>query len=41
MQFTVSKECIGCRSCVYVADSNFDINDDNIAYRKKQRREIL
>ena len=35
-QFTVSDECIGCRACVEVADVNFDINDDNIAYLKKQ-----
>ncbi len=35
-QFTVSDECIGCRACVEVADVNFDINDHNIAYLKKQ-----
>ncbi|RLD52837.1 MAG: hypothetical protein DRJ05_17075 [Bacteroidetes bacterium] len=35
-QFSVSDECIGCRACVEVADINFDINDDNIAYLKKQ-----
>ena len=35
-QFEVSAECIGCRACVDVAESNFDINDNNIAFLKKQ-----
>ncbi len=35
-QFEVSDECIGCMACVDVADANFDINDDNIAFLKKQ-----
>ncbi len=35
-QFEVSDECIGCRACVDVAESNFDINDNNIAFLKKQ-----
>ena len=36
LRFLVSEECIGCRACVDVADANFDINDDNIAFLKKQ-----
>jgi len=36
LKFVVSDECIGCRACVDVADSNFDMNDDNIAFLKKQ-----
>ncbi len=35
-KFTVSEECIACRACVEVAESNFDINDQNKAYLKKQ-----
>ena len=35
-KYKVSKECIGCRACVEVAGDNFEINDDNIAYLKKQ-----
>ncbi len=35
-KYTVSEECIACRACVDVADSNFEINDKNIAYLKKQ-----
>ena len=34
--FKVSDECIGCKACVGVAESNFDMNDDNIAFLKKQ-----
>ena len=35
-KFKVTDECIGCRACVGVAPDNFDINDENIAYLKKQ-----
>ena len=35
-KYKVSEECIGCRACVEVADDNFEINDDNLAYLKKQ-----
>jgi NitT/TauT family transport system substrate-binding protein len=35
-KYTVSKECISCRACVEVAEDNFDMNDDNKAYLKKQ-----
>jgi len=35
-KYKVSEECIGCRACVEVAGDNFEINDDNIAYLKKQ-----
>ena len=34
--FKVSDECIGCKACVGVAESNFDMNDENIAFLKKQ-----
>ena len=34
-RYYVSKECIGCRACVGVAQNNFDINN-NLAYVKKQ-----
>ncbi len=36
LQYKVSEDCIGCRACVDVANSNFDMNGDNIAYLKKQ-----
>ncbi|MEA3317112.1 MAG: ferredoxin [Bacteroidota bacterium] len=35
-KYKVSKECIACRACVEVAGNNFDINENNIAYLKKQ-----
>ena len=35
-KYKVSEECIACRACVEVANSNFDINDGNIAFLKKQ-----
>jgi len=35
-KYKVSDECIGCRACVEVAGSNFEINDKNHAYLKKQ-----
>ncbi len=35
-KFKVSDECIGCRACVEVAENNFDINDNNIAFLKWQ-----
>ena len=35
-KYTVSKECISCRACVEVAEDNFDMNDENKAYLKKQ-----
>ena len=35
-KYIVSEECIACRACVEVADANFQINDKNIAYLKKQ-----
>ncbi len=31
-----SEECIGCKACVMVAANNFEMNDENIAYVKKQ-----
>ena len=34
--FKVTEECIGCRACVEVAGENFEIDDDNLAYLKKQ-----
>ncbi len=36
LKYKVSDECIGCRACVDVAGSNFEINDLNKAYLKKQ-----
>ena len=35
-RYKVSKECIGCRACAEVADYNFEINENNQAYLKKQ-----
>ncbi len=35
-KYIVSEECIACRACVEVAEANFEINDSNIAYLKKQ-----
>ncbi len=35
-KYTVSEECIGCRACVEVAEENFDINESNVAFLKKQ-----
>ncbi len=35
-KYTVSEECIGCRACVEVAEENFDINENNVAFLKKQ-----
>ena len=35
-KFVVSEECITCRACVEVAEANFEINDQNKAYLKKQ-----
>ena len=35
-KFKVTDECIGCRACVGVAPDNFDINDENVAFLKKQ-----
>ncbi len=35
-QFKVSEECIGCHACVEVAGDNFAMNDQEIAYVKKQ-----
>ncbi len=34
--YRVSEKCIGCKVCVLVASENFDLNDNNIAYLKKQ-----
>ena len=34
--YSVSDECIGCRACIEVAGENFDLNDNNQAYLKKQ-----
>jgi len=39
-KFKVSEDCIGCRACVEVARDNFEINDNNIAYLKKQPKSI-
>ncbi len=35
-KYKVSEECIGCRACVEVAGDNFEIDDNNIAFLKKQ-----
>ncbi len=35
-KYKVSEECIGCRACVEVASSNFEINDSKLAFVKKQ-----
>ncbi len=35
-KYTVSDECIACRTSVEVAETFFEINDANIAYLKKQ-----
>ncbi|MCK5841880.1 MAG: ferredoxin [Candidatus Sabulitectum sp.] len=35
-KYTVSEECIGCRACVEVAAENFDVDENKIAYLKKQ-----
>ncbi|MEA3503686.1 MAG: ferredoxin [Bacteroidota bacterium] len=35
-KYKVSEECIGCRACVEIAGDNFDINNSNIAFLKKQ-----
>ena len=35
-RYKVSEECIGCRACVEVAKDNFAINENNLAYLKKQ-----
>jgi len=35
-KYKVSDECIGCMACVEVASDNFDMNNNNIAYLKKQ-----
>ncbi len=35
-KYKVSDECIGCMACVEVAGDNFEMNDNNIAYLKKQ-----
>ncbi|MEA3443432.1 MAG: ferredoxin [Bacteroidota bacterium] len=35
-KYKVTKECIGCRACEEVAGNNFDIDDSNLAYLKKQ-----
>jgi NitT/TauT family transport system substrate-binding protein len=35
-KFFVNEECIGCRACTEIAEDNFDINDQNIAFLKKQ-----
>ncbi len=35
-KYKVSDQCIGCMACVEVAGDNFEMNDNNIAYLKKQ-----
>ena len=35
-KYIVSKECISCRACVEVAGDNFEMNNANKAYLKKQ-----
>ena len=35
-KYKVSDECIGCMACVEVAGDNFEMNDNNIAFLKKQ-----
>ena len=35
-KYYVNEECIACRACVEVAGNNFEINDSNMAYLKKQ-----
>ena len=34
--YIVNEECIGCRACVEVADNNFEMDKNNIAFVKKQ-----
>ncbi len=36
LEYKVSEECIGCKACAMVAPNNFEINDDIVAYVKKQ-----
>jgi len=38
--YKVSDECISCRACVEVAGDNFAMNDDDIAFLKKQPIDI-
>ncbi len=35
-KYKVSEECIACRACVEVAGDNFEINENRIAFLKKQ-----
>jgi len=35
-KYRVNEECIGCRACVEVAGNNFEIDDNNLAFLKKQ-----
>ncbi len=35
-KYKVSEECIGCQACLGVAENNFDMGPDNIAFLKKQ-----
>ena len=40
-KYKVSDECIACRACVEVADSNFAMNENDIAFLKKQPENSL
>ena len=35
-KYKITDECIGCQACVEVGENNFDMNDSNKAYLKKQ-----
>ena len=35
-KYTITEECIGCQACVEVGEDNFDMNDSNKAFLKKQ-----
>ena len=39
-KYIVSEECIGCMACVEVAGDNFEMNDKNIAFLKKQPNKL-
>ena len=35
-RYCVNKECTGCRACVEIAGDNFEMNNQNLAFVKKQ-----
>jgi len=36
IKFKVSEDCIGCQACIGVAEDNFEMNDQNVAFLIKQ-----